>query len=65
MSDPKNIRGEIRRTFDELCQKRQISIYGDGPASGVAVSHKQLSGILDALIDAVAVEISIRTKEQG
>ena len=53
----------IRQSFDEICQKRHVSIYTTGLHAHNAVTHKELALIIDALIDAVAVEVRIHDGE--
>jgi len=55
-----NISGAIRQQFHELLQSRQISIQDTHTRT---VTHRELSRILDALIDAVGSEMSIAIDE--
>ena len=58
-----NLHKQIRQMFDEICQKRQVSIYTTGLNANYAVTHKELAPIIDALIDAVACEMRIAIDE--
>jgi len=53
----------ILEQFHHLLQSRQISIYGEGKLGGQPMTHRELSAILHALIDAVGQEIDIAISE--